>query len=366
MSPMHKNTLWRSGFWYRREDNNSIPLPINYAQTVISQNWPSSLTIGQYTYKKVSYGTTPFQGVEYMAGNSYYYYTYVKVDSTYIGKALKSDYNTNVIEIGDVFSIDDQYLYNGDFHYIADGSFIRVLGVSSEDSNPEYGTTYYKVSFSPNHYAVPVDSNTNFAGLPPKQNITTTLNSNKTAYIINDDPDIVTNLPSYTSYFKNLISFYGASFGKYSHSEGNMTQAIGDFSHSEGSYTKAFNETEHSQGAYNKSHWANEAFGSPNQTLFSIGCGTATNDRKNAIEVMQNGDVYVKGIGDYNGVNIESASTLQSVIAGGSGAKGGTKGGTSENYVKHDGKSQNGFGPISNISVVSEPGNDPNTLYIVI
>ena len=39
------------------------------------------------------------------------------------------------------------------------------------------------------------------------------------------------------------------------------------------------------------------------QTIFSIGIGTSDTDRKNAIEVLRNGQVLIKGIGGYDGTN---------------------------------------------------------------
>lgn len=136
---------------------------------------------------------------------------------------------------------------------------------------------------------------------------------------------LATNHEDERKYFANTI-YDGFSYGVASHSEGNMTRAIGNFSHSEGTYTKAFNEAEHAQGTYNKSHWADAPFGSANQTLFSVGCGTSQTDRKNAIEVMQNGDVYVKGVGNYDGTSIENVNTLQAVVNAGGGGGGGNAG----------------------------------------
>lgn len=90
-----------------------------------------------------------------------------------------------------------------------------------------------------------------------------------------------------------------------SHAEGSGTTASGTVSHAEGAGTVARNKAEHAEGKFNASHVkttgaaAQQAAGS---TLSSVGCGSE-NDRKNAIEVMQNGDVYVKGVGGYDGTN---------------------------------------------------------------
>ena len=99
----------------------------------------------------------------------------------------------------------------------------------------------------------------------------------------------------------------------YSHTEGERTETYGIASHAEGYYTQTMNAYEHAQGQYNKS---NSDSGHPeNSTAFSHGCGTSTSDRKNAFEIMGNGDIYVLGIGGYDGTNFSSANTLQEVIA---------------------------------------------------
>ena len=106
--------------------------------------------------------------------------------------------------------------------------------------------------------------------------------------------------------------------GDRSHAEGTTTTAAGYASHSEGSWTVANNESEHAEGAYNKSNTGGADSG---KTLHSVGIGTADNSRKNAHEIMRNGDHYVYGIGGYDGTNPGTAKTLQEVVneAGGGG-----------------------------------------------
>ena len=106
--------------------------------------------------------------------------------------------------------------------------------------------------------------------------------------------------------------------GDRSHAEGTTTTAAGYASHSEGSWTVANNESEHAEGAYNKSNTGGADSG---KTLHSVGIGTADNSRKNAHEIMRNGDHYVYGIGGYDGTNPGAAKTLQEVVneAGGGG-----------------------------------------------
>ena len=78
--------------------------------------------------------------------------------------------------------------------------------------------------------------------------------------------------------------------GDYSHAEGYSTLANGKYSHAEGSGTLTTNYYEHAQGQYNKSN---------EQTLHSIGIGSSSTIRRNAQEVMLDGEFYVYGIGNY-------------------------------------------------------------------
>lgn len=101
--------------------------------------------------------------------------------------------------------------------------------------------------------------------------------------------------------------------GKCSHAEGAANTAGGDSSHAEGHHNTTQNPGEHAEGCWNKSNKkttgtaAEQAAGT---TLSSVGCGTGDTDRKNAVEVMQNGDLYVKNIGGYDGTNPDSAVCL--------------------------------------------------------
>ena len=125
--------------------------------------------------------------------------------------------------------------------------------------------------------------------------------------------------------------------GNYSHAEGRETQALGHQSHAEGYLTKANasithtegyntianNITEHAQGGCNISHSATTAFdGNSGNTIHSIGIGLDESARTNAVEIMQNGDYYLKGVGNYDGKHIKGETgapsglkTLQEVIS---------------------------------------------------
>ena len=70
------------------------------------------------------------------------------------------------------------------------------------------------------------------------------------------------------------------SLGNYSHAEGLYTVAIGNQSHTSGYYTKALHDNEAAYGKYNESN---------DNTLFSIGDGTADDARHNAFEITTTG-----------------------------------------------------------------------------
>jgi hypothetical protein len=86
--------------------------------------------------------------------------------------------------------------------------------------------------------------------------------------------------------------------GDGSHAEGGGTQAIGNVSHAEGNGTIANNQSEHASGQFNVSSSGSSEFGDSGNTLFSVGNGKAGNlstpfVRHNAIEIRQNGDIYI-------------------------------------------------------------------------
>lgn len=105
-----------------------------------------------------------------------------------------------------------------------------------------------------------------------------------------------------------------------SHSEGDHTLASvrAECAHVEGDNTVADNIGEHAEGRFNLSNHNEDSvgFGDKGNTLHSVGIGTGnyTALRKNAFEIMQNGDQYTIGIGGYTGQNIDTAKTVQEVI----------------------------------------------------
>lgn len=78
------------------------------------------------------------------------------------------------------------------------------------------------------------------------------------------------------------------------HAEGDSTMAYGRSSHTEGVGTIAYNEGEHAGGFWNVSN---------SNTIYSIGCGTEDNNRKNAFEVWENGKLFIIGVGGFDGTN---------------------------------------------------------------
>ena len=129
---------------------------------------------------------------------------------------------------------------------------------------------------------------------------------------------------------------YTTAEGNYSHAEGFGGHTFSEASHVEGVDTYATNYAEHAEGSVNKSHKnsdvqidAQHPNGDAGNTIHSIGIGYSYGvmgvphwSEKNAVEVMQNGDAYIYGIGSYDGVHIktetgyESTKTLQEVISG--------------------------------------------------
>lgn len=93
--------------------------------------------------------------------------------------------------------------------------------------------------------------------------------------------------------------------------------ANGKYSVAEGHGTITNNEGEKANGSYNVSKKNSDTFGDAKNTAWSLGIGKSSTERKNAIEVMQNGDVYVYGLGGYDGTNAgaNGINTLQAVVA---------------------------------------------------
>ena len=113
--------------------------------------------------------------------------------------------------------------------------------------------------------------------------------------------------------YSHAEGYAATASGDYSHAEGSSTTASGRYSHAEGNDTKANNDSEHAEGGYNVS---NTGETDDLRTRHSVGIGTSNTDRKNAHEIMTNGDHYVYGLGGYDGTNATdiSVKTLQRII----------------------------------------------------
>ena len=76
-------------------------------------------------------------------------------------------------------------------------------------------------------------------------------------------------------------------------------QASGQNSHAEGCHNSSFGEASHTSGMYNSAYsTAEAAFGkfnlsSNNTYIFTVGVGTSTSDRKNALTISNNGNVNI-------------------------------------------------------------------------
>lgn len=125
------------------------------------------------------------------------------------------------------------------------------------------------------------------------------------------DSNLTEALCSHIEGFSNKIYRNGADS---SHAEGenNIVNTGAYASHVEGEYNRVNNKAEHASGRYNKSIKSTIA---TKATQFSIGIGTSDDDRKNALEVKKNGDIFIIGLGGYDGTNSDSAQPIQEVIA---------------------------------------------------
>lgn len=125
-----------------------------------------------------------------------------------------------------------------------------------------------------------------------------------------------------TGSYSHVEGFTSDAIGSSSHAEGSGTKAQGDISHTEGYYTISNNPCEHAEGSCNVSHTGDDS----NKTIHSIGIGYAAGSasaahRQNAEEIMKNGDIYVYGVGGYDGIHIKNedpnitVQTLQEYIS---------------------------------------------------
>lgn len=248
--------------------------------------------------------------------------------------AVRAGTGTNAVIEGDIVNnvASGQYSHAEGSFSKASGSFSHAEGIGTIAAKERSHAEGFGYAHNPQYYA---DSVFKLTG-----------NANQTVYDVDTTDDIFTNMMLYyngntatimsiirsatpklvlsntldqTNALANtsvkIVSGYAGYMS--AHSEGGETMALGNGSHSEGRNTIAVNSCEHAQGQYNKPHTSGAGgFGNAGNTLNSIGIGTSDTDRKNAVEVMQNGDVYVYGVGSYNGTNPNTTGvkTLQAAI----------------------------------------------------
>ena len=113
-----------------------------------------------------------------------------------------------------------------------------------------------------------------------------------------------------SGYYSHAEGNSTTASGSSSHAEGQWTTANGDYSHAEGYETRANNSYEHASGYYNVS---NTGISQADKTLFSVGNGTEE-DRHNAFEIRQNGNVYISGDLSVSGIITANGSIYSSDI----------------------------------------------------
>ena len=154
------------------------------------------------------------------------------------------------------------------------------------------------------------------AGLNSTQTVQSEVNKNNAAGEASVSEGAATDAHSFASHAEGYMTSTGTS-AQYSHAEGYKTSTQGVASHAEGDNTVTNNPAEHAEGRYNKSNMGGT---DATNTISSIGIGDGSTEipggnRKNAVEVMQNGDTYIINVGGYNGSNFEDAQTVQEVIS---------------------------------------------------
>lgn len=96
---------------------------------------------------------------------------------------------------------------------------------------------------------------------------------------------------------------------------GLASEASGAYSTAIGNHVETKNESEFGTGKYNKSDNSNS---DALKTTFSVGNGNGTAARSNSLEIKANNDLYVSGIGSYDGTNAGNVGveSVQDVING--------------------------------------------------
>ena len=75
------------------------------------------------------------------------------------------------------------------------------------------------------------------------------------------------------------------------------------------------NDSEIAVGRFNKSTKTSNNYGDKGNTAFSIGIGESNDVRKNAVEVMQDGSIYINGVGGYTGTNPTESNDIATYLS---------------------------------------------------
>lgn len=114
------------------------------------------------------------------------------------------------------------------------------------------------------------------------------------------------NTPSFVvGYHNNIPSGYGALIGNDNTSSGDKGYALGE--HNNLQYSGV------ALGHYNKDYTSNS---DSEKNLFVVGNGTADNARSNSIEQKQDGTLFIKGVGNFDGTNsnVNTTKSLQETL----------------------------------------------------
>ena len=212
--------------------------------------------------------------------------------------------STSVLKVNDCILVNGKYAYVTQINDTASGITITVdNGQSiSTDSHPSIykvtGITYGKYAHSEGRDNAAIGTCSHAEG---KDNAAVGENSHAEGQNC-----VASGHVSHAEGVNTTASY------SYAHSEGERTVADGRASHAEGYFTEVYNEGEHAEGSYNISR---DGIDDSTTTLSTIGMGSVS-QRRNAVEVMKNGDVYIKDVGGYNGVTITGTQTLQQTING--------------------------------------------------
>jgi len=246
-------------------------------------------------------------------------FTYVKHGAD-ITPSIKEIYANSLIFIGDeqqiYVPVIDTYVGVGKTKYNELSK--NILWVPSIGAYSI--TTAYGNNISSGEYSVSIGENNVSSGKNSFTQGNNNLAAGKNSFASGDNTKALKENSHSEGSFSTTYSngshadgYFCETHGNYSHAQGHSSSANGDYSLASGISVVTENINESSFGRYNKSNTSNSQYGNKNNTTFSIGIGSSE-IRKNAFEIMENGNAYLINVGNYNGSNISSATTLQDVI----------------------------------------------------